>query len=230
MPCLLVEKRRGNKGFLFQESKPVQYNFVGRTNARKRTTKDFAFFFLAERHKANNDPDHIMWATNAADGLFVEGSGIAIIGAKLSLDADSYNGRIKMSFGGEFMMQCGKHLHLAPLWQRMSTVLQTLQIQWQTRNKRNAILKQSRSNPQLLLNSNNEIYDACGHRPRFHRHVKQMTPSTDDSINDERASPIHEVTTDLARCNVCLADVQLEALWEPTKWNDFLFVSRALAL
>jgi len=150
-------------------------------------------------------------------GCLLKDQALLSLVQSLALDADSYNGRIKMSFGGEFMMQCGKQLHLAPLWQRMSTVLQTLWMQWKTRNKRNAILKQSRSNPQLLLNSNNEIYDACGHRPRFHRHVKQMTPSTDDSINDKRASPIHEVTTDLARCNVCLPDVQLEALWGPTK-------------
>jgi len=39
-------------------------------------------------------------------------------------------------------------------------------------------------------------------------------------INDEH----------FARCNVCLVDVQLEALWGPTKRNYFLFVSRALAL
>jgi len=70
-----------------------------------------------------------------------------------------------------------------------------------------AILKQSRSNQQLLINSNNEIYGACRHRPCFHRYVKQTTPSTDESINDERASPTHEVTTDFTRCTVCLADV-----------------------
>jgi len=34
-------------------------------------------------------------------------------------------------------------------------------------------------------------------RPRFHRDVKHTTPGTEDSINDENASPIH-------RCNVCL--------------------------
>jgi len=58
-----------------------------------------------------------------------------------------------------------------------------------------------------LVNPNNEIYGACRHRPRFHRCAKQTTPSTDESINDERASPTHEVTTDFARCNVCLVDV-----------------------
>jgi len=54
--------------------------------------------------------------------------------------------------------------------------------------ERIAALKQFRSNPQLLINSNNLICGACKHRPRFHRYVKQTTPSTDESINDERAS------------------------------------------
>jgi len=94
----------------------------------------------------------------------------------------------------------------------------------------NSTPKQSRSNPQLLVNSNNEIYSACRHRSHSHRHAKQTTPSTDESINDKRASPTHEVTTDFSRCNVCLVGVWLEALWGPTKRNRFLFISRALAL
>jgi len=49
--------------------------------------------------------------------------------------------------------------------------------------ERIAILKQSRSNPQLFINSDNENYGACGHRSRFDRHVKQ-TPSTDESSNE----------------------------------------------
>jgi len=57
----------------------------------------------------------------------------------------------------------------------------------------------------------------CRHRPHFHKHAKQTTPSADELINDKRASPTHEVATDVTRCNVCLADVQLEALWGPTK-------------
>jgi len=73
--------------------------------------------------------------------------------------------------------------------------------------ERLAILKQSRSNPQLLITSNNEIYGVCGHRPRFHGCVKQTTPSTDESINDERASPTHEVATDFPGCNMCPVDV-----------------------
>jgi len=38
------------------------------------------------------------------------------------------------------------------------------------------ILEQSVSNPQLLINSNNEIYGVCGHRPHFHRHLKHTPP------------------------------------------------------
>jgi len=92
--------------------------------------------------------------------------------------------------------------------------------------ERIAVLKQSRSNAQFLINSNN---GACRHRPHFHMYVKQTTPGTDESIHDERASPTREVPTDLTRCNVCLAN------WKhcedpPPKKNNFLFISRALAL
>jgi len=73
--------------------------------------------------------------------------------------------------------------------------------------ERLAIFKQSTSNPQLLINSKNKIYGASRHSPRFHRCAKQTSPSTDESINDERASPTHEVATDFTRCNVCLVDV-----------------------
>jgi len=73
--------------------------------------------------------------------------------------------------------------------------------------ERIANLKQSRSNPQFLINSNNEMCGPCRRRPRFHMHVKQTTPSACEPINDERVSPTCEVTTDFARCNVCLADV-----------------------
>mgnify|MGYP001787478984 FL=1 len=74
--------------------------------------------------------------------------------------------------------------------------------------ERVAILKQHKSNPQLLINSNNEIYGACRHHPKFHRYVKQTPSSTDESTNDERVNTTHEVTTETTiRCNVCLADV-----------------------
>jgi len=87
--------------------------------------------------------------------------------------------------------------------------------------ERIAILKQFKSNPQLLIDSDNEMCDACRHRPHFHRHAKQTTPSTDESINDERASPTHKVTKAFAGCIVCPDDVWLEALWGPTKNESF---------
>jgi len=49
--------------------------------------------------------------------------------------------------------------------------------------ERIAILKQSKSNPQHLVNSNN-----CRQRARSHGHAKQTSPNADESINDERAS------------------------------------------
>jgi len=45
-------------------------------------------------------------------------------------------------------------------------------------------------------------------RPVFHMHAKQTTPSTDD----KRHTPTHKDAEDFDRCNVCLADVQPEAL------------------
>ena len=71
--------------------------------------------------------------------------------------------------------------------------------------QRAAILKQSRPNLQLLSNANNEIGGSCRHRPRFHMHTKQIGLSAKESINDERASPTPKVTTDIDRCNSCLA-------------------------
>jgi len=50
--------------------------------------------------------------------------------------------------------------------------------------KRIAILKQSTSNQQLLINSNSKVHGVCRHRPHFHRHVKQITPITNGSSND----------------------------------------------
>jgi len=43
--------------------------------------------------------------------------------------------------------------------------------------ERNAILKQSRSNPQLLVNSNNKICGVCRHTRWFHRCAKQTIPA-----------------------------------------------------
>ena len=41
------------------------------------------------------------------------------------------------------------------------------------------IMKLSRYKPHLLINSCNEIYGACRHKPKFHRHT--TAPSTDES-------------------------------------------------
>ena len=68
------------------------------------------------------------------------------------------------------------------------------------------IFKQSRENPTLLINSCNELYGACRHKPKFHTYVK-ADPSTDESPVDERV-PTDEVTTeeDLL-CRPCLTEV-----------------------
>jgi len=42
------------------------------------------------------------------------------------------------------------------------------------------------------------------HRPGFHRHAKQPTPHTDESLNNERGSPTHKVAACFARCDICL--------------------------
>mgnify|MGYP007080228663 CR=1 FL=1 len=48
-------------------------------------------------------------------------------------------------------------------------------------NGRITILKQSRSNPQLLLKSDDTICNACRHRPHFQGHVKHNISSADKS-------------------------------------------------
>jgi len=84
------------------------------------------------------------------------------------------------------------------------------------------------------VNFNKEINGACGHRPRFHKHEKQTTPITDESINDKMASLTHKVATDFAGCNVCLVDFQQEALCGPTKRtlrnnsNNLMWISHSL--
>ena len=57
------------------------------------------------------------------------------------------------------------------------------------------ILKQSRKNPDILINSYNEIYGACRHNPKFHRFEEHPT-STDESPEDERV-PHTKVTTEV---------------------------------
>jgi len=53
--------------------------------------------------------------------------------------------------------------------------------------ERLAILKQSRSNPQLLIKSNNEACGACRHRPCFRRHAKQPPALMSQSMTKDPA-------------------------------------------
>jgi len=71
--------------------------------------------------------------------------------------------------------------------------------------ERTAILKQSGSNSQLLLTLTMESVLPADTDPDGK--VKQTTFSSEKSINHERVSPTYKVTTDINRCNVCLADV-----------------------
>ena len=51
------------------------------------------------------------------------------------------------------------------------------------------ILKQYRKNPQLLINSNTEIYRACRHKTQFYRYImdnSNHTYSTDDRSIPEK--------------------------------------------
>ena len=57
------------------------------------------------------------------------------------------------------------------------------------------IFKQSMTDSTILINSNNEIYGACRHNPKFHRYVSKAT-STDESPEDERVMPA-KVTTEV---------------------------------
>jgi len=50
----------------------------------------------------------------------------------------------------------------------------------------------------MSVNSDNKICGACRQDPKFHRHAKQTTPSTVESINGERFNPTHKVTTDVS--------------------------------
>jgi hypothetical protein len=68
------------------------------------------------------------------------------------------------------------------------------------------ILKQSKKDPNSLINSCNEIYGACRHHPKFHRYISR-SPSTDESIEDERVTPTNLTTKDDMMCGKCLTEV-----------------------
>jgi len=61
-------------------------------------------------------------------------------------------------------------LHLANSLESLATPNSTL-----CAKERIAIHKQSKSNPQLLIISDNDTHGVCRHRPHFHRHAKQIT-------------------------------------------------------
>jgi len=78
------------------------------------------------------------------------------------------------------------------------------------KSKNPSHLQQSRSNPQLLINSKNKIHCAAGTSPNsIPLACNEDHPNTDESSNVDRAS---KVATDLSMCNVSQADVYLEAL------------------
>ena len=70
------------------------------------------------------------------------------------------------------------------------------------------ILKQSRKDPNSLINSCNEIYGACRHNSKFHRYISR-TPSTDESNKDERVTLTQPTTDCKLMCGMCLTEVWL---------------------
>jgi hypothetical protein len=68
------------------------------------------------------------------------------------------------------------------------------------------ILKQSRKDPNSLINSCNEIYGACRHNSKFHRY-KSRPPSTDESNIDERVTLTKTTTRVNTLCGKCLTEV-----------------------
>ena len=68
------------------------------------------------------------------------------------------------------------------------------------------ILKHSKKDPNSLINSCNEIYGACRHKPKFHRYVSR-NPSTDESKKDERVTLNQSNNTNNMMCGKCLTEV-----------------------
>jgi GIY-YIG catalytic domain len=68
------------------------------------------------------------------------------------------------------------------------------------------ILKQSKKDSNSLINSCNEIYGACRHKPKFHRYVSR-TPSTDESNEDERVTLDNFTEEGNIWCGECLTEV-----------------------
>jgi GIY-YIG catalytic domain len=68
------------------------------------------------------------------------------------------------------------------------------------------ILKQSKKDPNSLINSCNEIYGACRHNSKFHRY-KSRPSSTDESNIDERVTLTKTTTKVDMMCGKCLTEV-----------------------
>jgi hypothetical protein len=62
--------------------------------------------------------------------------------------------------------------------------------------ERVAILRMTKFTPHLAINTNNEIYGACRHKPRFHRFDLCIPASTDESVKDERIPQVDTANND----------------------------------
>jgi hypothetical protein len=124
------------------------------------------------------------------------------------------------SYAKHFANQLSNFDNLTPALQRNSI---TCKVLWQgnpinvvktfgtpncalCNKERLEILKQSRKNPESLINSCNEIYGACRHNPKFHRYLSRI-PSTDESNEDERVTLNQPSTNYNLMCGMCLTDV-----------------------
>ena len=43
------------------------------------------------------------------------------------------------------------------------------------------IMKRARLKPSTLINKKRDLYEACNHKPQFHRYTNKETPSTDET-------------------------------------------------
>jgi hypothetical protein len=68
------------------------------------------------------------------------------------------------------------------------------------------ILKQSKKDPNSLIDSCNEIYEACKHKPKFHRYVSR-NPSTDEPNEDKRVTLTNSTVEGNMLCGKCLTEV-----------------------
>ena len=62
----------------------------------------------------------------------------------------------------------------------------TLKIEMQ-KEKEEEKKEKLKSKLNLLINSSNEIYGACRHKPKFHRFIKLNNLSADEGVNPEKS-------------------------------------------